>query len=174
MKTSKSNSKNEKPSEKRPIIVSACLLGINCVYDGSSNKNKKILQLMEKHLLIPVCPEQLGGLSTPRDPQNITLGSGEDVLQGKARVITVKGEDVTENFKKGASEVLEIARMHKVKLAILKENSPSCGVKFIYNLIQNQKFKTEGLGVTTALLTKSGLKVISEETVEENQLSKLV
>ena len=157
-----------------PIIVSACLLGINCVFDGSSNKNIRILELMEKHLIIPVCPEQLGGLSTPRDPQDILQGSGEDVLLGKAKVVTINGNDVTENFKKGASEVLEVAKLNKVKIAVFKENSPSCGVHFIYNVKQNQKFKTSGKGVTTALLLENGLRIISEKELEKNSLSDLL
>ena len=171
---------NKKDKEKieelniSPILVSACLLGINCVFDGSSNINKLILELMEKHLLIPVCPEQLGGLSTPRDPQDIIQGSGEDVLLGKAKVVTINGKDVTENFKKGASEVLEVAKINKVKIAIFKENSPSCGVHFIYNVKHNQKFKTSGKGVTTALLLENGLRIISEKELEENSLIDLV
>ncbi|MHA1531086.1 MAG: DUF523 domain-containing protein [Candidatus Heimdallarchaeota archaeon] len=157
-----------------PIIVSACLLGINCVYDGSSNKNKQILELIEKHLLIPVCPEQLGGLSTPRDPQDIIRESGEDVLQGKAKGVTKNGNDVTENFKKGALEVLEVAKLNKVKIVIFKENSPSCGVHFIYNVKQNQRFKTSGKGVTTALLLENNLRILSEKEFEENSLIDLV
>ncbi len=171
---------NKKDTEKieelniGPILVSACLVGINCVFDGSNNINKRILELMEKHLLIPVCPEQLGGLSTPRDPQDILHGSGEDVLLGKAKVVTINGNDVTENFKKGASEVLEVAKLNKVKIAILKENSPSCGVHIIYNVKQNQKFKTSGKGVTTALLLEKGLHIISEKELEEKSLIDLV
>lgn len=171
---------NKKDKEKDeqvnigPIIVSACLLGINCVFDGSSNINIRILELMEKYILIPVCPEQLGGLSTPRDPQDIIQGSGEDVLLGKANVVTINGNDVTVNFKKGASEVLDVAKLNKVKIAIFKENSPSCGVHFIYNVKQNQKFKTSGKGVTTALLLENGLRIISEKEIEENSLIDLV
>lgn len=164
----------DKRVNNSPIIVSACLLGINCVFDGSSNKNIRILELMEKHLIIPVCPEQLGGLSTPRDPQDILQGSGEDVLLGLAKVVTINGNDVTENFKKGASEVLEVAKLNKVKIAIFKENSPSCGVHFIYNVKQNQKFKTSGKGVTTALLLENNLRIISEKELEENSLIDLV
>jgi len=171
---------NKKDTEKDeqvnigPIIVSACLLGINCVFDGSSNINKRILELKEKHILIPICPEQLGGLSTPRDPQDIIQGSGEDVLLGKAKVVTINGKDVTEIFKKGASEVLEVAKLNKVKIAIFKENSPSCGVHFIYNVKQNQKYKTSGKGVTTALLLENNLQILSEKELEENSLIDLV
>ncbi len=171
------NKKNKEKIEELnigPILVSACLVGINCVFDGSSNINKRILELLEKHFLIPVCPEQLGGLSTPRDPQDIIHGSGEDVLLGKAKVVTKNGNDVTENFKKGASEVLEVAKLNKVKIAIFKENSPSCGVHFIYNVKLNQKFKTSGKGVTTALLLENNLQIISEKELEENNLIDLV
>jgi len=174
MNSNKKDTEKDEQLKIDPIIVSACLLGINCVFDGSSNSNKRILELMEKHLLIPVCPEQLGGLSTPRDPQDIIQGSGEDVLLGKAKVVTIKGDDVSENFKKGASEVLEVAKLNNVKIAVFKENSPSCGVYFIYNVKQNQKFKTTGKGVTTALLLENGLRIISEKELEENSLIDLV
>ncbi len=174
MNSNKKDTEKDEQLKIDPLIVRACLLGINCVFDGSSNSNKRILELMEKHLLIPVCPEQLGGLSTPRDPQDIIQGSGEDVLLGKAKVVTIKGNDVTENFKKGASEVLEVAKLNKVKIAVFKENSPSCGVHFIFNVKQNQKFKTSGKGVTTALLLENGLRIISEKELEENSLIDLV
>ncbi len=156
-----------------PLIVSACLLGINCVYDGTSNKNKKILELMEKRILIPVCPEQLGGLPTPRDSQDIITGSGEDVLNGNTQVITINNSDVTENFKRGAQEVLEIAIINNVKIAILKENSPSCGVHHVYNLKHGKKSKITGNGVTTALLIKKGIQVFSEKDIEERDLDDL-
>ncbi|MCK5184867.1 MAG: DUF523 domain-containing protein [Candidatus Heimdallarchaeota archaeon] len=174
MNPNKKDTEKDKRVNNSPIIVSACLLGINCVFDGSSNKNIRILELMEKHLLIPVCPEQLGGLSTPRDPQDIIQGSGEDVLLGNAIVVTINGKDVTENFKKGASEVLEVAKLNKVKIAVFKENSPSCGVHFIFNVKQNQKFKSLVKGVTTALLLENGLRIISEKELEENSLIDLV
>ena len=149
-------------NEMGPIIVSACLLGVKCVYDGSSNENSIIVELSNRSLFIPICPEQLGGLPTPRIPQCIESGSGEDVLKGKTKVINRNSEDVSVNFIKGAQEALLIAKINKVKLAILKENSPSCGVNFINNKNDDKETKTGGSGVTTALLKQNGLKVLSE------------
>ena len=101
------------------IIVSECLLGVNCKYSGGNNLNERVLRLGEKHTLIPVCPEQLGGLSTPREPSEII---------GK-RVINKSGRDVTENYVRGAKETLKTARAYNCRCAVLKERSPSCGTK---------------------------------------------
>ncbi len=122
-------------SGKAPILVSACLLGINCRYDGKRIRRipNKIRRL-RKSGLIPVCPEQLGGLPTPR-PKNYSFGK---------RVRNEKGEDVTKNFIKGAKEVVKIAKMFKVKVAYLKSNSPSCGKD----------------GITKIRLEKAGVKII--------------
>lgn len=117
---------------------------------------------MEKEGLIPVCPEVFGGLTTPRTPNEIVGGDGDDVIDGEAKVITKDGEDVTEEFIKGARRALEIARIFNIKKAILKQRSPSCGNGKIYdgtfsgNLI-------EGDGVTAALFKRNGIEVISEE-----------
>jgi len=134
------------------ILVSACLLGIKCRYDGKSKKNKKVLKLAKKKILIPVCPEILGGLPTPREPAE----------KRKNRVITKSGKDVTEYFKKGAKEVLKIAKILKIKKAILKQRSPSCGSGQIYDGTFSGRV-IKGDGVTTALLKKHKIKVISEE-----------
>lgn len=145
-------------------LCSACLLGINCRYDGQNKLNQKIIELAKKELLIPVCPEQLGGLSTPREGPEIT-GDGSEVLDGKAKVITKTGKDVTENFIRGAKETLELAILLNIKEAILKQKSPSCGCGKIYdgtfsgNLIK-------GDGVTTALLKRNKIKTISEKDLE--------
>ena len=105
------------------IIVSACLTGINCRYDGKNNLNEKIIKLVQNGDAIPICPEQLGGLTTPRTPAEI---SGN-------KVITRSGNDVTIQFQKGAIETLKIAKLLNCKTAIFKENSPSCGSKNIYD-----------------------------------------
>jgi uncharacterized protein YbbK (DUF523 family) len=108
------------------ILVSACLAGINCKYNGKNNLNRKIQKLVKEGKAIPVCPEQLGGLPTPRESANLT-GNGLNVLQGVAKVLTKSGKDVTINFVKGAREVLKLAKLLGVEKAILKARSPSCG-----------------------------------------------
>ena len=133
-------------------LCSACLLGIKCRYDGKSARNRKVIMLLKAETLIPVCPEQLGGLPTPREPAEI---------RGK-RVVTRSGKDVTENFKRGAKEVLKIAQLYGIKEAIMKQGSPSCGCGEIYDGTFSSK-TIKGDGVTTALLKKNGIKVISEK-----------
>jgi uncharacterized protein YbbK (DUF523 family) len=133
-------------------LCSACLLGITCRYDGKSARNRKVIMLLKAETLIPVCPEQLGGLPTPREPTEIR---GE-------RVITRSGRDVTENFERGAKEVLKIAQLYGIKEAIMKQGSPSCGCGEIYDGTFSGK-TIKGDGVTTALLKKNGIKVISEK-----------
>jgi len=133
-------------------LCSACLLGVNCRYDGRNALNKKVVELLEKETLIPVCPEQLGGLSTPREPAEIV---------GK-RVITSSGRDVTENFMRGARETLKIAKLFGVKEAVLKQGSPSCGCGRIYDGTFSGR-TVKGDGVTTALLKRHGIKVVTEE-----------
>jgi uncharacterized protein YbbK (DUF523 family) len=163
-----SNSKEKKDNlssfTKPPLLVSACLLGVNCVYDSTNNKNDQVLRLKKYFRFIPICPEQLGGLSTPRVPQSINTGTGADVLAGKTKVITRDKVDVTDNFLKGANEARHIALLTNARIAILKERSPSCGVNRIYNRHPKKDERiVHGCGVTTALLKKEGIKVFSEE-----------
>ncbi|MBW3015234.1 DUF523 domain-containing protein [Candidatus Woesearchaeota archaeon] len=143
-------------------LCSACLLGVKCRYDGASKPNEKVIELSKKEVLIPVCPEQLGGLPTPRVAQEIQGMSGEKVLDGECKVINKEGKDVTEHFVKGAEEVLRLAKLFDIKEAILKQRSPSCGCGLTFDGSFSQKF-IEGDGVTTALLKRNGIKVISEE-----------
>lgn len=143
-------------------LVSACLLGVNCKYNGGNNFRPQIAELVKKGHVIPVCPEQLGGLPTPRRPAEIVGGAGEDVVAGRARVITDRGEEVTPSFVRGAREVLELAKKAGVTEAILKERSPSCGCHAIYDGTFSRSVKL-GKGVTAALLEKHGINVISEE-----------
>jgi len=133
-------------------LCSACLLGIKCRYDGKSKPDKKVLALARKETLIPVCPEQLGGLSTPRLPQE----------QKGDRVFNNETIDVTKQFRRGAEETLRIAKLFNIKEAILKQKSPSCGCGEIYDGTFSGR-TIKGDGVTTALLKKKGIKVISEE-----------
>lgn len=143
------------------ILVSACLLGINCKYNGDNNKNEKVEEYLKDKQFILVCPEQLGGLTTPREPSEIIKLGGNGVIDGKTSVINNKRLDVTKQFKKGALETLKIANLYECKKAILKEGSPSCGSSLIYDGTFTGK-KISGVGVTTALLRKNGIEVISE------------
>lgn len=133
-------------------LCSACLLGIKCRYNGKSALNRKVVALLKAEVLIPICPEQMGGLPTPREPAEI---------MGK-RVITRSGKDVTENFLRGAQQVLKLAKLLGIKEAVLKQGSPSCGCGRIYNGTFSGK-TVKGDGVTTALLKKNGIKVVTEE-----------
>ncbi len=145
-------------------LCSACLLGIKCRYDGKIKANEKVLDLSKKEVLIPVCPEQLGGQQTPRPDAEIKGGSGSDVLERQARVIESDGKEVTKPFVEGAEEVLKLAKIFNVKEAILKQRSPSCGSGQIYDGTFSKNL-IEGDGVTTALLKRNGIKVISEEDI---------
>ncbi|MCR8745571.1 DUF523 domain-containing protein [Romboutsia lituseburensis] len=146
------------------ILVSACLLGINCKYNGDNNKDLKVLEYLKDKEFIIVCPEQLGGMSTPRDPSEIIRLDGDAVINGETSVITNKRLDVTRKFKLGANETLKIAKLYNCTEAILKEGSPSCGSNYIYDGSFTGK-KRDGIGVTTSLLKHNGIKVISEKEI---------
>lgn len=133
-------------------LCSACLLGIKCRYDGRDAINHKVIMLLKTEILIPVCPEQLGGLPTPRETAEIRNG----------KVITKSGRDLTENFKRGAKETLKIAKLLDVKEALLKQGSPSCGCGRVYDGTFSGKI-IKGDGITAALLKKHGIKVTTEE-----------
>ena len=139
------------------ILVSKCLTGECCRYDGRSSPDPEICALVESGEAIAVCPEQLGGLPTPRVPAELT-GSGELVLEGKARAVTRDGRDVTAEFVKGAYEALNAAREAGATRAILKGKSPSCGKGRIYDGGFCGRL-TEGSGVCAALLMKNGISV---------------
>ena len=139
-------------------LVSACLLGINCNFEGKNWLNPKLFEEFAKGGLFPVCPEVLGGLPVPRVPAEIVGGDGLDVLDGKAKVVNMQGVDVTSQFLKGACEVLRIAQSIGATEALLTEKSPSCGCGLIFDGTFSDKF-IEGNGVTAALLKKNGIKV---------------
>ena len=143
-----------KSNIKKPVIVSACLLGLNTRYDGRGAFSPLVAERLKECAFIPVCPEQLGGFATPRPKAAIVSGSGADVLCGKTRVIDESGVDVTGRFIKGAEAVLKIARMCGATVALLKDKSPSCGVERIYNGTE----AVSGEGVTTALLRKNSIE----------------
>ena len=148
----------------KPIyLVSACLVGLNTRYDGTSVLDLELMELMKEGRAIPVCPEQLGGLKTPRCPSEIQGGHGQDVLCGKARVFNNDGEDATDSFIKGAKEALKLAETVNAEGAILKARSPSCGVHFIYDGTFQSNL-IPGSGVTAALLHQAGFKLFDENT----------
>ena len=138
------------------LLISACLLGVSCRYDGKSKPNENVIKLMEKYELVPVCAEIMGGLPTPRVPAEI---SGE-------KVITKDGRDVTQEYIKGAKEVLRLGKLFGAKKALLKEKSPSCGS----GIIHNGKFDgglVPGFGKTAALLIENGFEVFGESDIEK-------
>jgi uncharacterized protein YbbK (DUF523 family) len=142
-------------------IVSACLVGFNCRYDGENKLNKNLLKLFKEGKLIPVCPEQLGGLTTPRDRARIIGGDGKGVIEGRAKVMTSTKNNVTQQYIRGSKESLKIAKVLEIKEAILKSDSPSCGCGNI--LSEDFSEKRQGDGVTTALFKKNGIEVHTEE-----------
>lgn len=139
----------------KKILISACLLGINCKYNGKNNYNSLIEKLKEKYILIPICPEQMGGLSTPRTPSEI---KGD-------KVISSVGDDVTINFIAGANKALDIAKNDNISIAILKEGSPSCGSNYIYDGTFT-KTKVDGMGITARLLKNNNIKIYNENEIE--------
>lgn len=124
-------------------LVSSCLMGLCTRYDGRAKPDGDCIRTLRKSCWIPVCPEQLGGLPTPRERAILTGGDGHDVLAGRAAVITESGKDVTEQFIRGAGLVLQLAEMKGISTMVLKSRSPSCG---LHGLI----------GVTAALLHSRG------------------
>lgn len=137
------------------ILISACLLGVCCRYDGASKSYPLAKELGKKHQLVPVCPEQLGGLSTPRQPAE---------RQG-ARVVTKAGADVSEAYRRGAEEALRLYRALGCEAAVLKERSPSCGRGAVYDGTFSGTL-TAGDGVTAELLAAYGIPVYGESEIE--------
>lgn len=138
------------------ILVSACLLGLECRYDGRDNLKPEIKKLLREHCLIPVCPEVMGGLPTPRVPAE-RVGD---------RVIAQNGSDVTDAYEKGAREALKLAQLYGCQAAILKERSPSCGVGVIYDGTFSHTL-TEGDGVAASCLRKNGVQVWGESQISQ-------
>lgn len=142
---------------KEYLMISACLLGVNCKYNGGNNKlpDGILEKLAEKYSLLPVCPECYGGLTTPRLPSE-RVGD---------RVLSSDGTDVTEQYRKGASAALLLAKLTGARLALLKENSPSCGKSRIYDGTFSLTL-TEGDGVCAEALMKNGVTVYGESEAE--------
>ena len=138
------------------ILISACLIGDNCTYKGGNNLSSKVESLLEKYELIPFCPEVEGGLPTPRKPSEIK-GSG---------VFMNDGKNVTREFEWGAKKALMLCLYLKIKIAVLKERSPSCGTHQIHDGTFSEKL-IDGMGVTAKLLKENGIKVYSEDEIDQ-------
>jgi len=151
------------------ILVSACLIGMYCRYDGATKKIPLLEKLVDEGKALPICPEQLGELPIPRQRAEIKGGSGEDVLAGRAEVYTKGREKVTREFLLGAKRTLALAKALGVKAVILKAKSPSCGYGTIYSGDFSGKL-TSGKGVTSALLEENGIKVFTEEDQIEEMM----
>ncbi len=136
------------------ILISACLLGVNCRYNATGKMIPELEELISKHILIPICPEQLGGLSTPRSPAEIR---GESVINKDS-------VDLTAEFIRGAEETLKLAKIYNCKFAILKERSPSCGSGKIYDGTFSKTI-VDGDGFTAKLLKENGIKIIGETEI---------
>ena len=144
------------------ILISACLIGMNCKYDGGNNYQKIALDLVKSGKAIPICPEQLGGLATPRNPSEIKN------IDGKKYVFNNKNEDVTNQFVKGAMEVLKLAKELNVKKVILQSRSPSCGVGKIYSGNFDGKL-VDGNGILAQMLIDNNIEVIDIEDYIEGK-----
>ena len=138
-----------------PILISACLLGASCRYDGGSKPVLSVEALMGRYQLVPICPEQLGGLPTPREPSE---------RQGNT-VVMRSGTDVTAQYRRGAEQALHLAQVFGCKKAVLKERSPSCGSGEIYDGTFSGHL-TSGDGVTAELLKANGIEVFGESEIE--------
>lgn len=141
---------------KNKVLVSSCLLGKNCKYNGKNNYHSDLVEFLKKYEIIAICPETLGGLSTPRYPSEIQNN----------RVINKIGVDVTENFILGSKLALNIAQSNNCNIAILKKNSPSCGYGTIYDGTFTSK-KIKGNGITAELLFKNGIVILNEDNFDQ-------
>jgi len=147
----------ESRDPERPVLVSACLLGQECRYDGRSNRDGALERELAARGLrpVPFCPEEHGGLGTPRPPASIDERGASAVVDGEARVVTDRGVDVTREFMAGAEGALAVCRAQGIRLAFLKERSPSCGVCQTHVAGK----VVEGPGVTSELLARNGIEV---------------
>ncbi|HEX3048881.1 MAG TPA: DUF523 domain-containing protein [Bacillota bacterium] len=157
---------------EQTILISACLMGIECRYDGTGKAVPELQKILEGYQVVTVCPETLGGLVAPRPPAEIQGGAGPEVLAGTAGVFNREGRECTAEFIRGAEAVLQLVRQYQPLLVILKAKSPSCGVGAIYDGSFSGRLQP-GDGVTAALLKRNGVKVYSETEFLERLLQKL-
>ena len=157
------------PADATPpdkILVSACLAGLPCSHDGRARRSEAVAALVGSGATVPVCPEQLGGMPSPRETAEIAGGDGGGVIDGSARVVSRSGKDLTAAFKEGARQTLAVARRHGCRRAVLKARSPSCGHGRIYDGSFSGGIKP-GDGVAAALLMRSGIEIVTEENLEQ-------
>lgn len=142
---------------KKKILVSACLWGEKCRYNGSSVEVKFDFNDAD---ILKVCPELLGGLSVPREACEIVNGTAQDVINGSSKIIGISGNDYTKEYLLGTNRAIELVKKHKIEIAYLKQNSPSCG----YGKVYNGKFqgeKIDGNGIFAEKLKELGIKIIA-------------
>jgi uncharacterized protein YbbK (DUF523 family) len=152
-------------ASSEPVLVSACLAGRACRYDGSDNADPRLGGAIEGRPAVLVCPEEEGDLGTPRPPAEIVGGDGADVLAGRARVVTDAGRDVTDQYIRGAEIALGRAQRTGATVAVLKARSPSCGRDCIYDGSFTRSTRS-GDGVTAALLRAHGIEVLTEDELD--------
>jgi uncharacterized protein YbbK (DUF523 family) len=151
---------------KERILISGCSAGLPCSHDGRDRLDAGVRKILKSGAGLPACPEQLGGMPTPRETCEIVGGDGNSVLEGTARVVTRSGRDVTEYFLAGARHTLALARRHGCRKAVLKARSPSCGRGEIYDGSFSGMLKP-GDGVTATLLMREGIEVVTDEELED-------
>ena len=155
-------------NKKGKVLVSSCLIGINSQWDSGEKRNEKLIGLVKSGSAVFMCPEQAGGMPTPREPSEIEYGkTAKDILVGAGRVLTKSGRDVTKEFVDGAKQVLALCKELGITTAVLKEKSPSCGSIKTYDGTFTGT-KISGKGITAELLTQHGIQVYSEENFPDN------
>lgn len=137
-------------------MVSACLMGVNCRYDGRHSARRELIDLAGRLFLVPFCPEQLGGLPTPRPAANITGGDGSDIVAGRGRIVNLEGLDVTGAFLRGAEESMRLAELYRVRVCIMKDKSPSCGFRSPYC----ETVSGFGIGVTASVFRSRRIRMV--------------
>ena len=151
------------------IVISPCLIGIRTRWDESCDEVDELISLVKSGQAVFMCAEQLGGMTTPREPSEIEPGkTAAEVLKGDARVLSVTGEDVTKQFVVGAQRILEFCQEMGVETAILKSYSPSCGSERTYDGTFTEKI-IPGRGITGELLVQNGIKVYNEKNFRANE-----
>jgi uncharacterized protein YbbK (DUF523 family) len=159
---------NNEGIEQGKVLVSACLVGVHTQWNGECSKNDDIVALVRSGRAVFLCPEQLGGLTTPREPSEIEPGkTATDVLAGSAKVVARTGQDVTGQFVGGAQEVLAFCQAFGIETAILKARSPSCGSSRTYDGTFSETTRP-GRGITAELLEQNGIVVYSEENLRDS------
>ncbi len=147
---------NESSRTER-VLVSACLLGLRSRYDAEAKERGAALALLDRCVCLPVCPEQMGGLPTPRPKSHLAGGDGRAVLLGEAKVTSDAGQDVTPAFLRGAEECVKLAKLFGVTRAYLKQRSPACG----WGVVAVDGEEREGVGVAAAALDAAGVQIVA-------------